>query len=182
MTRLHHAALGALGALLLILLPPIPGSALALASERAVFATPAAIGALAGTWSWPTGGPVDVLRRFDLPHPYAAGHRGIDLATSAGSPVLSPDDGVVHFAGVVVDRPVLSVRHQSGLISSFEPVEASVAAGDAVRRGEVIGTVSVAVTHAPNGGLHLGARLDGAYVDPLALLGAIPKAVLLPLG
>ena len=133
-------------------------------------------------WQWPLRPRPDVVRPFDLPHPYAAGHRGVDLAAAPGATVLAPDDGVVHFAGWVVDRPVLSIAHADGLLSSFEPVVTELRAGDAVARGQPIGALAVDVVHSPAGGLHLGARLDGAYLDPLALLGAVPKAVLLPLG
>src|SRR5689334_20246084 len=61
-----------------------------------------------GTWSWPIAPPHPVARAYLAPPtPYGAGHRGIDIGAAEGSPVLAPDDGVVHFAGVVVDRPVL---------------------------------------------------------------------------
>lgn len=133
-------------------------------------------------WSWPLRPVPDVTRPFDLPHPYGAGHRGVDLSAAPGAPVFAPDDGVVHFAGIVVDRPVLSIKHPNGLISSFEPAVATVSKGDAVARGDLIGHVSSDHVHAPNGGLHLGARDGETYVDPLALLGAVPRAILLPLG
>lgn len=138
--------------------------------------------ALAGTWAWPIAPRPAVTRRFELEHPYAAGHRGIDLAAPAGAPVLAPAGGTVRFAGFVVDRPVLSIDHGNGVLSSFEPIDADVAEGEAVVAGQRIGTVSGSSVHAPSGGLHLGARLDGGYVDPLGLLGSIPRAVLLPAG
>lgn len=56
-----------------------------------------------------------------------------------------------------------------------------VAAGDAVVAGQVIGTLAASPRHAPDGGLHLGARLHGDYVDPALLLAALQHAVLLPL-
>lgn len=133
-------------------------------------------------WSWPLSPVPDVTRPFDLPHPYGAGHRGVDLSAAPGAPVFAPGDGVVHFAGTVVDRPVLSIKHPNGLISSFEPVVATVSKGDAVSRGELVGHVSTDHVHAPVGGLHLGARDGETYIDPLALLGAVPRAILLPLG
>ncbi|MDJ1372005.1 M23 family metallopeptidase [Gulosibacter molinativorax] len=135
-----------------------------------------------GIWSWPLEPVPDVTRPFDLPHPYGAGHRGVDLNAATGAPVLAPDDGIVHFVGWVVDRPVLSIAHPNGLLSSFEPITALVAKGDAVARGQVIGHVAEDPAHSPSGGLHLGARDGDAYIDPLALLGAVPRAVLLPLG
>jgi len=48
-----------------------------------------------------------------------------------------------------------------------------------VLRGEVVGLLA-AGGHAAPGTLHLGARMDGEYLNPLVLLGAMPRAVLLP--
>ncbi|WP_244875350.1 murein hydrolase activator EnvC family protein [Pseudoclavibacter albus] len=133
-------------------------------------------------WSWPISPKPAVTRPFDLPFRYGAGHRGIDLAASPGAQVLAPADGTVHFVGVVVDRPVVSIDHGGGLISSFEPVTSELSRGDRVVKGQVIGELAASPTHAPAGGLHLGARQDGEYLDPRSLLGEIPRAVLLPLG
>ena len=47
------------------------------------------------------------------------------------------------------------------------------------RRGKRVGTVSLG-GHAPAGTFHFGVRLDGEYVNPLLLLGGVPRAVLLP--
>ncbi|MBC7760672.1 MAG: M23 family peptidase, partial [Candidatus Saccharibacteria bacterium] len=60
-------------------------------------------------WQWPVDVPHVMLRPFIAPATaYASGHRGIDLDTENGS-LYAPADGVVHFAGTVVDRPVLSI-------------------------------------------------------------------------
>lgn len=133
----------------------------------------------AGAWLWPVP-PGAVERPFDPPaHAYGAGHRGVDLAASPGDAVLAPADGVVRFAGMVAGRPVVSIDHGDGLVSSFEPVEPAVAEGEAVARGDRIGTLLSG--HGDGSALHLGARLGGAYVDPLPLLGR-ERPVLLPLG
>ena len=142
-----------------------------------------AIAAAAPAWAWPTDSPV-VVRGFEAPAtPYGAGHRGIDVATPVGGEVRAVDDGVVAFAGTVVDRGVVSVDH-GGIRSSVEPVDPTVHEGEAVHRGEVIGHVATGGTH-PAGILHLGARIrtaDGwAYVSPLLFLGGMRRAVLLPL-
>jgi len=132
-------------------------------------------------WVWPiTPAPVVMIPYLAPATPYAAGHRGLDLKTERGSPIVAPAAGVVVFAGVVVDRPVVSIAHAGDLISSFEPMTASVSVGDRVAGGQQIGTVA-------SGGhcaecLHFGVRLHGAYVSPLLLLGGIRRAVLLPLG
>lgn len=134
--------------------------------------------AAAGSWAWPVAAPHPVVRPFIAPATrYSPGHRGIDIAAPGGT-VLAPTAGVVHFAGVVVDRPVLSILHAGGLLSSYEPVVASVSEGQTVRRGEVIGTVIPG--HCASSCLHFGVRLDGEYVNPLAYLGEIPRAILLP--
>lgn len=135
-------------------------------------------------WTWPTTSH-DVLRGFEAPATvYAAGHRGIDVAAAVGEPVRAVDDGVVAFAGTVVDRGVVAIDH-AGVRSSVEPVDPVVHVGETVRRGEVIGTVSTGGAHAA-GVLHLGARIregEGwVYVSPLLYLGGAQRAVLLPLG
>ncbi|RIJ51801.1 M23 family peptidase [Clavibacter lycopersici] len=133
-------------------------------------------------WAWPVDPPHTVTRPFEAPAtPYGPGHRGIDIAVEPGAEVRAPADGTVSFAGVVVDRPVVSVQHADGFVSSVEPVVPLVAAGDHVVAGQVIGTLAAEPRHEPDGGLHLGARLHGAYVDPALLLAALRHAVLLPL-
>ncbi|MET1042974.1 MAG: M23 family metallopeptidase [Microbacteriaceae bacterium] len=134
----------------------------------------------APTWVWPVDPPRVVDRPFLAPAtPYSAGHRGVDLRAALGAEVRAPAAGIVHFAGVVVDRPVLSIRHPGGLISSYEPVLASRSAGEPVSAGEIIGTVVVG-DHCVRFCLHLGVRVDGEYVSPMRYLGVVPRAVLLP--
>lgn len=152
-TRVHHAGMRILTLLLVLALAP---------------------------WTWPVE-PHEVVRAFEAPATeYGPGHRGIDIASTPGMAVRAPDDGTVRFAGPVAGRPVVSIEHAGGIISSFEPVEPVVAAGEPVDRGQVIGVLQPG--HVPGETrLHLGAREHGAYVDPLGLLG-IERPVLLPLG
>lgn len=145
------------------------------------------------TWDWPVDPPRVLVRQFIAPATaYSSGHRGVDLAAGNGG-VYAPADGVVHFAGVVVDRPVLSIRHTGGLISSYEPVETSLHEGAAVARGDAIGTVLAGTVlagtllagplltdHCSRACLHFGVRRDGEYVSPLLYLGGIEPSVLLP--
>jgi len=133
-----------------------------------------------GTWTWPVSGAHALARPYVAPAgPYGSGHRGIDIRSTEGAAVLAPDDGVVHFAGFVVDRPVLSIEHANGVLSSFESVQTTLAAGDRVSRGQVIGTLLPG--HCASPCLHLGARVDGEYVNPLLFLGGVGWSVLYPL-
>ena len=143
-------------------------------------AAPTAGSATAGTWLWPLPPPHSVLRGFQAPATlYAPGHRGLDLSSAAGREVVAPAAGVVSFAGVVVDRPVLSIEHADGLVSSLEPVSAGVAVGDRVTAGQPVGQVADG-GHCAGRCVHLGARLNGGYVSPLLYLVGVPRAVLLP--
>ncbi|MDQ1206774.1 M23 family metallopeptidase [Microbacterium sp. SORGH_AS_0862] len=131
----------------------------------------------AHSWTWPVLGRV--VEPYRQPaHDYAAGHRGIDIEAGTDT-VVAPDDGVILFVGVVVDRPVVTIDHGDGLVSTLEPVTTSLPPGTGVGAGEVVGTLADG-GHAARGALHLGARRDGAYINPLLLLGGVPRAVLLP--
>lgn len=135
--------------------------------------------AVAADWEWPVR-PFAIERAYVEPaHRYGAGHRGVDLRPLAGDDVRSPADGIVAFAGLVGDRPLVTIDHGDGLVSTLEPVASDLAPGTWVRGGDVVGVVS-AGGHAEPGSLHFGVRLDGEYVNPLILLGGVPRAVLLP--
>ncbi|MCR2053745.1 M23 family metallopeptidase [Actinomyces bowdenii] len=125
-----------------------------------------------GRYSWPTGGPAPVVEGFDPPAvAWGRGHRGVDLAAPEGSQVRSAGDGVVAFAGVVAGRPVVSVDHADGIRTTYEPVEPVVSAGQAVARGEVIGTLLAGHRGDGVSALHWGARTGPkTYVNPLRLL------------
>lgn len=144
-----------------------------------------------GAWAPPVAGatPTSVLREFSAPStPWAAGHRGIDLESS--SEVLAPEAGTVRFVGTVVDRPVLTIEHPNGMLSSFEPVSTELAVGDFVQRGQVVGQLS-GEQHCVVSCVHWGVRIpDGwtigstvrdRYIDPGLLLGWSGPSVLWPL-
>ncbi|MCU1445876.1 M23 family metallopeptidase [Cryobacterium sp.] len=166
--------------------PASTASARPVASTGPVAAGPRP-GARVGTapsaqWTWPVGPSHELQRSFQAPATsYGAGHRGIDIVVGTGAPVHAPADGVVSFTGVVVDRPVLSIQHAGDLVSSFEPVTASVAAGDPVSAGQVVGVVGTGA-HCSGHCLHVGVRRHGQYISPMLFLGGVDRAVLLPLG
>jgi murein DD-endopeptidase MepM/ murein hydrolase activator NlpD len=127
---------------------------------------------VSGPWGPPLDGDVTVTRPFEpLPHPFAAGHRGVDLLGTPWSPVLAAGDGVVVFAGMVAGRPVVSVDHADGLRTTYEPVDATVAAGQPVARGSPIGTLAGGHGGCPaQACLHWGLRRGETYLDPMTLL------------
>jgi murein DD-endopeptidase MepM/ murein hydrolase activator NlpD len=136
-------------------------------------------------WAWPVVGPV--IRSFDAPSsPYGSGHRGIDIAAPLNSTVRAPAPGVVAFAGVLGGDEFVAIEHGGGLRSTYSWLaSSSVEKGDAVFAGAPIaragrGHPGSGVSH-----VHLGAKRDGAYIDPLSLLA--PPSVadlirLVPLG
>ncbi|WP_179100201.1 M23 family metallopeptidase [Leifsonia sp. ALI-44-B] len=151
------------------------------AAHAAAPAVDPAAAPVAARWVWPLG-RAEVSRAFERPaDEYSAGHRGIDLPASVGEEVVAPAAGVVLFAGVVVDRGVLSIRHVDGTVSSIEPISASVSAGDDVTSGQWVGRVSEG-GHCDAACLHVGARVKGEYVDPEPYFLLRRRAVLVPLG
>lgn len=130
-------------------------------------------------WIWPVW-PPRVERAFEAPaHRYGPGHRGIDLRAEPDATVVAPAAGEVAFSGSVAGRGILTIDHGSGLVSTLEPVDSDLPAGTAVTAGQTVAELSVG-GHAEPGTLHFGVRRDGEYINPLLLLGSVPRAVLLP--
>lgn len=132
-------------------------------------------------WKPPLERPLDVSGPYrPPPTPYTAGHRGIDLPALPGDSVYAPTGGVVSFVGRVADRHVISIQVDSRTVVSLEPVvqnDDSLAEGDSLGRGQLIGEVSEG-GHCFAECVHLGVRVDGAYVNPLRYFYG--KPVLLP--
>ncbi|MFC5338575.1 M23 family metallopeptidase [Leucobacter denitrificans] len=129
-------------------------------------------------WQPPVEDPLRVSGPYRAPaSPYASGHRGIDLPAQPGKSVIAPVAGSVSFVGYVVDRPVLSIRIDSHTVLTFEPIETHLREGDVVARGDVAG-VAGSGGHCLSECVHLGVRVDGAYVNPMRYF--LHKPVLLP--
>lgn len=128
---------------------------------------------------WPIQ-PAVITRAFDGPKPdWQRGHRGVDLAGAPEQPIYSAGRGTVVFAGILAGRPVVSVEHPGGLRTSYEPVQATVRAGQRVDTGAELGRLTAGHPGCPAAAcLHWGAmwgpsqRAD--YVDPIGLLTATP--------
>jgi len=123
-----------------------------------------------------------VVTAFTAPvGPYAAGHRGVDLAAAVADVVRSPTVGTVTFGGEVAGRRVLVVTHPGGLRSTLEPVTSYVPVGTVVRKGAAVGTVDATPGHcAPATCVHWGVLRGATYLDPLKFV-TTPRVVLLPL-
>ena len=132
-------------------------------------------------YGWPLS-PPQVVRRFDPPpEPWLAGHRGVDLASTPSAEVRAAGAGTVIFAGEVAGRGVVSVAHSGGLRTTYEPVSPTVAVGDEIAPGDVLGVLEAGHPGCPAAAcLHWGLRRDKLYLDPLALLG-LGRVRLLPL-
>ncbi|SED58384.1 peptidoglycan DD-metalloendopeptidase family protein [Jiangella alba] len=130
----------------------------------------------------PPGGPAEVVNGFDPPeHAWSAGHRGVDLAATAGAEVRAAGPGTVTYAAPIAGRGVVVIDHGT-LRTSYEPVTPIVGVGDEVGAGQPIGVLESAGSHCtPAACLHWGAREGEQYTDPLALVGGGPVR-LLPLG
>ena len=95
--------------------------------------------------------------------------------------MLAPADGVVAFAGVVVDRGVLVIAHAGGLRTSYEPVSPDVSPGERVVAGQQVATLGPGQGHCtPQSCLHWGLRHGTTYLDPLRTVMRPDPPVLLP--
>jgi hypothetical protein len=151
-------------------------------TEREELKAALAAGAAERLWRGPFRIPVDGgqptggfgLRRILNGQPRSP-HTGYDWAAPAGTPVLAANTGRAalvaeyFFAGrnVVLD-------HGLGLFTLyFHLTEARVAPGESVSAGQVIGTVG-ATGRVTGPHLHFAVLLNGARVDPEALLRLAP--------
>ena len=119
----------------------------------------------------------EIIDRFrPPPKPWMAGNRGVDYGTSAGAQITASADGRVIFAGEVGGALHVTIEHADGLrTSSSFLASLTVAAGDQVRAGDVIGIAG--------GPFHFGVRAtDDTYLDPEDLLAGLlrPRARLVP--
>ncbi|MEU9148245.1 M23 family metallopeptidase [Streptomyces sp. NPDC048349] len=127
----------------------------------------------------PLPAPLSVARWWDPPPtPYAAGHRGVDLSAPVGAEVRAVAAGRVHYAGPVAGRGVLSLALPNGLRTTYEPVRALVAEGEAVAAGQVVAVLTEG-SHCPAPCLHWGLLSGEQYLNPLTLLPR-PAPRLLP--
>lgn len=126
-------------------------------------------------WQWPTGTPVPVVAGFAPPaHDWLPGRRGITLQYPAGSPVYACAAGTVTVAGPVAGRGVVSIRHSVGgrdIWSTYLPITPTVAVGEHVEKGDIIGTVE-----GDSQTLHWGAKTGRrTYINPIRMTLGHPR-------
>jgi murein DD-endopeptidase MepM/ murein hydrolase activator NlpD len=128
---------------------------------------------------WPLVPRPPVVRGFHPPaSAWGAGHRGVDLLGHAGQQVHAARAGTITWASTLAGRGVVVVDH-GGERTTYEPVAASVAVGDRVAAGAVIGTLQRGLSHCfPRTCLHWGLLRGRTYLDPLVLVGGGPVRLL----
>ena len=103
-------------------------------------------------------------------------HSGADFASPAGTPVQAPSDGRVLIArDMYYTGGTVVVDHGLGVISLFAHLSAiDVKENTRVEVGDVLGKVG-ATGRVTGPHLHWAMRINGARVDPLALLSVLGK-------
>jgi len=115
----------------------------------------------AGSFVWPIGGRI--TQRFTWYH------RGMDIATALGTPVLAADAGRVTVAGWPDNGGYgnrVEINHGNGYVTLYAHLsKVSVVVGQTVNRGDVIGLEgSTGRSTGPH--LHFEVKLNGVHVNP----------------
>lgn len=154
--------------------PPSPAAPVVAPITAPVTSTPAPrpampiVVASAPPWRWPTSG--QIIGRF------VAGdqtQQGIDIAGSAGQPVIAAADGVVVYsgAGLVGYGELIIIKHNDQWLSAYgHNRRRIVAEGAQVKVGDVI--AEMGRSGAIRDMLHFEIRFNGKPVDPLQYLPA----------
>ena len=123
-------------------------------------------------FTWPLSPEPQVTRPFQPPdRDYGPGHRGVDLAAEPGRQVLAAGPGVVVFTGQVAGEGVVSIDHDGGLRTTYEPVTPVVATETQVYQGQPIATLNAGHPGCPAAAcLHWGVRRGDEYLSPLGLI------------
>lgn len=95
-------------------------------------------------------------------------HRGLDIATRAGTPILAPADGIVTYAGNKgLMGKMVAIEHGFGMVTRYGHTQDILKKkGDRVKRGETIALVgNTGRSTGPH--LHYEIRLNGVAVNPM---------------
>lgn len=142
-------------------------------------------------WAAAPTTPLEPLLQFIPPVPHPANsafgtrsifngesrgsHGGADFLSPTGTPIKAPAPGTVVLAeDLYYTGGTVIIDHGLGLYSLFAHLSAITSApGDVVARGTTVGRVG-ATGRVTGAHLHWTVRLNGARVDPLALLTLLP--------
>jgi murein DD-endopeptidase MepM/ murein hydrolase activator NlpD len=94
-------------------------------------------------------------------------HRGLDIATHAGTPIISPADGLVTFSGKKgLMGNMVTIEHGFGMVTRYGHIQKLLKKkGEHIKRGEVIALVgNTGRSTGPH--LHYEVRLNGVAVNP----------------
>lgn len=99
--------------------------------------------------------------------------------SSVDQRVYAAGPGTVVFAGSLAGRPLVSVEHEGGLRTTYEPVTPLVRPGQRVAEGSAIGTLlpghqGCAAAACLHWGALRGPASAADYLDPLGLLRSTP--------
>ncbi len=117
-----------------------------------------------------------IIRAFEKPATqYSAGHRGVDFAAPRGTSVYAAADGQAIFAGRVAGSLHVTISHGNNIKSTYTFLATTIVkAGDAVSKGQLLGTTAGGAPASPNTFLFT-MRIKNQYVDPMPyLLETVP--------
>jgi len=107
-------------------------------------------------------------------------HSGVDVARPAGTPVVTPADGVVILAAetpFTLEGHLLMIDHGMGLNSAFLHLSRiDVREGERVERGQRVGAIGQ-TGRATGPHLHWSMKWGAARIDPQLLAGPMPGAM-----
>jgi murein DD-endopeptidase MepM/ murein hydrolase activator NlpD len=128
----------------------------------------------AHAWTQP-GQPV---RPFQPPeHAYGPGHQGVDFTGD----VRAVGGGVVTFAGAVGGTRHVVITHANGWRTSYAYLQTTtVARGQQVAEGDLVGTAGGVGPNHDGTVWHLGLRVGDTYVDPMTLFDGRRRVHLVP--
>lgn len=94
-------------------------------------------------------------------------HKGLDIATRKGSPIIAPADGVVSATGTKgYLGKMITVDHGHGIVTRYGHIQKALKKkGDKVKRGDVIALVG-ATGRVTGPHVHYEVRLNGMPVNP----------------